>query len=93
MVFQTDGNFVGYNNPGTTHWFNAATANRGDKLALQPDCNVVVYDINNVALWNAHSGSGGLNWDFCDIALSGNNYAYVTIYPPGHQSFISAYIP
>lgn len=95
LAFQGDGNFVGYNNPGTTHWFNAGTACGtgacGFRLDLQKDCNVVVYNPDGQAVWSAHANSGNIVWSHCRLTLNGANQATVTIFPPGGTPFISSY--
>jgi hypothetical protein len=55
LVFQSDGNFVVYDNldanyPGAAKWASN-TSGRGTGLSFQKDGNVVIYDINHVAVW------------------------------------------
>ena len=54
ILQQNDGNFVVYDtttNPKTPNW--AAYTTGGVRVAMQEDCNVVVYDAAGVALWNS----------------------------------------
>jgi hypothetical protein len=97
LVFQSDANLVGYNNPGTTHWLNTQTAGWGSdaRLELQGDCNVVIYSnlgSGQAVLWSGHANSGNVQWGHCSLTLNGNNSAYVTIYPPGKTPFISSWL-
>jgi hypothetical protein len=54
LVWQADGNLVEYNNgtANTNARWSSGTAGRGKVLQFQFDGNVVIYDVNQVALWH-----------------------------------------
>lgn len=94
LAFGGSGNFAGYHNGTTTAWFNANTAGVGFDLAMQDDCNVVVYDSGWNARWSSNSnvgqhvgrcrltmgGDGHFSvWDYYDPATCGCSLGWVRI--------------
>lgn len=59
FVYQTDGNLVVYRKSGTTNtaiWNSNTYGKPSNRLIMQGDGNLVLYDANNAAVWSSRTG-------------------------------------
>ncbi|XP_068604118.1 B-type lectin plumieribetin-like [Brachionichthys hirsutus] len=66
-IFQDDANFVIYDD-GEATWASNTCRSDGFRLCLQGNCNLVLYNKNNVARWM--SKSGRLETNMCHLQLT-----------------------
>ena len=52
VIFQSDGNLVGYSATGAPTWWSGTDGKAGLYLAVQSDGNLVIYSASK-ALWNS----------------------------------------
>lgn len=79
IIFQTDGNFVGYRKDNGKVWYNSQTAGVGAEIWFQNDGNVVVYHgtgPTHTALWasNTIEGCCGTVINPFRIQVQGDNF-------------------
>lgn len=65
LVWQTDGNLVAYlsatsNNSKYAMWASK-TNGRGHTLSFRTNGDLVIYDVNNIAIWNNHASANRAN--------------------------------
>ncbi|XP_068160401.1 B-type lectin plumieribetin-like [Antennarius striatus] len=66
-IFQDDGNFVIYTN-GKAAWASGTNGSDGFRVVLQGDCNLVMYDCNDGAVWSTNSYT--LEANMCHLRIT-----------------------
>ena len=84
LVMQTDGNLVAYTGSGVALWGSGTAGNPGAWLAIQDDCNLVIYrgphPQTNGALWATNTTSGCVPSGSGSTQIS-DDYPYKTADP------------
>lgn len=100
LTLQGDGNLALYSNFKIV-WATGALGSAANRLIMQPDGNLVVYNQSNVALWNSETaGNPGarlvLQTDGNMVIYNTSNsvlWATYTLHNPNHLSYINMVLP